>query len=111
MDGEEGFSAVLSREGLVLKKGDMRVEMPRSRIRSAKYVRTYRYGRALLVIGAALLVAFGLGAALIALYYLSKEEALVLRYRRRDYVLTGERAALSRIRGHVLPRHAPAQRA
>ncbi|MEM2869123.1 MAG: hypothetical protein QW379_01690 [Thermoplasmata archaeon] len=101
VDGEEGFSAILAEDRVVIRKGERRVEMPRSSPPSMKWCKRYRYGRAILAMGAILIPVFGLGVVLLALYYLSSDKALVLRYREKEYILTGGEGNLTRIKNHI----------
>jgi hypothetical protein len=97
VDGEEGFTARLHGTGLVLRKGDLYVRIPPGEVRSAVWSRRDRYPRLLFRIGIVLLVALGLGVVLIALYYLSRYEALVITSGDREYALFGDRAGLEKI--------------
>ncbi len=101
VDGEEGFSLRLGESGLALHKGDRRVSMPYAKVSSAAWERRYRYSRTLRSIGIVLLVAVGLGAVLIALYYLTSFEALVLVFGGKEYTLSGDRDLLERVQSAV----------
>jgi hypothetical protein len=101
VDGEEGFSLRLGESALALSKGARHVSMPFAKITSASWDRRYRYSRTVRNIGIVLLVAVGLGAVLIALYYLTASDALVLAYGGREYQLSGDRALLQRVQSAV----------
>ena len=60
-----------------------------------------RYGRTLLWMGLALLVAVGFGLVLLALYYLATCEELVISYECKEYAVCGERSALEDIRSRI----------
>jgi hypothetical protein len=101
VDGEGGFSLRLGESGLALRKGDRHVSIPYAKITSAGWERRHRYSRTVRNIGIVLLVAVGLGAVLIALYYLTAFDALVLEFGDREYQLSGDRALLERVRSAV----------
>jgi len=101
VDGEDGFSLRLGESGLSLRKEDRHVSMPYSKVSSAAWERRYRYSRTLRNIGIVLLVAVGLGVVLIALYYLTSHEALVLGYGGKEYTLSGDRALLERVQTRI----------
>jgi hypothetical protein len=101
VDGEEGFSLRLGDFGLSLRKGARHVSMPFAKISFARWERRYRYGRTLRNIGIVLLVAVGLGAVLIAIYYLSGRDALVLGFGGKEYQLSGDRPLLEMVRSAV----------
>lgn len=102
VDGEEGFSLRLGETGLALGKGDRHVSLPYARIDSAGWERRHRYSRTVRNIGIVLLVAVGLGAVLIALYYLTAFDALVLASGEKEYQLSGDRALLEKVRSRIL---------
>jgi len=101
VDGEEGFSLRLGESGLALRKGARHVSLPYAKVSSARWERRYRYGRTLRNIGIVLLVAVGVGAVLIALYYLSGRDALVLGFGDKEYQLSGDRPLLEKVRSAV----------
>lgn len=98
MDGEKGFSARMDEGALELRKGPKKVRMPFSEIASVARGRRHRYGRTMFWLGVALLPALGLGIILLGIYYQSGYEALVIGYHRRKFALSGDAAALKRIR-------------
>ena len=101
VDGEEGFSLRLGESGLALRKGARHVNMPFAKVSSTRWERRYRYGRTLRNIGIVLLVAVGVGAVLLALYYLSGRDALVLGFGGKEYQLWGDRPLLEKVRSAV----------
>lgn len=102
VDGEDGFLLRLGGSGLALRKGARHVSMPYSEVSSASWERRYRYSPTLRNIGIVLLVAVGLGVVLIAIYYLSGQDALVIGFGGREYQLSGDRPLLEKLRGRIL---------
>jgi hypothetical protein len=101
VDGEDGFSLRLGESGLSLRKGARHVRLPYAKVAPPRWERRYRYGRTLRNIGIVLLVAVGVGAVLLAFYYLSGYDALVLGFGGREYRLSGDRALLEKVRSAV----------
>jgi hypothetical protein len=102
VDGEEGFTLKLGESGLLLRKGDRRVSMPYAAISSAGLERRPRYSRTVRNLGIVLLVAVGLGAVLLAIYYLAAHDVLVLLFKGKEYQLSGDRALLDNVRSRIL---------
>jgi hypothetical protein len=102
VDGEDGFSLRLGETGLALRKGDRHVSLPYAGVDSAGWERRHRYSRTVRNIGIVLLVAVGLGAVLIALYYLAAHDALVLACGGKEYQLSGDRELLEKVRSRIL---------
>ena len=101
VDGEDGFSLRLGESGLSLRKDERHVSLPYAKVSSSGWERRYRYGRTLRNIGIVLLVAVGVGAVLLAFYYLSGYDALVLGFGGKEYRLSGDRALLEKVRTAV----------
>lgn len=90
-----------SESHLLLRKGDRQVRMPFSEITSAAWGKRPRYGRALLWMGIALLIAVGFGAVLLAIYYFTGYEALVIAYDGKEYAVSGEHARLEDLQARI----------
>jgi hypothetical protein len=102
VDGEEGFSLRFGESGLSIRKGTRHVGMPYARVSSAAWERRYRYSRTFRNIGIILLVAVGLGAVILAIYYLTAFDALVLKHGGTEYQLSGDRALLDRVQSRIM---------
>ena len=101
VDGEEGFTLKASESHLLLRKADRHVRIPFNEITSADWRKRQRYGRTLLWMGIALLIAVGFGAVLLAIYYLPSYEALVITYDGKEYAVSGERARLEGLQARI----------
>jgi hypothetical protein len=101
VDGEPGFSVKMAPGVLGLRKGELHVRMRKDRIKSVSWEKRYRYGKLMLYIGIALLVALGVGLLLILLYRSSRYDALVIKYGKGRYGLSGDRELLERVRLYI----------
>jgi hypothetical protein len=97
VDGEAGFTVIMKGGKLLLRKDDRHVRIPADAVKGLKRGKRYPYGRLLQWMGIILLILFGIGLILLALYYLSGKDAVFLRYNNIDYELTGGKETLDRI--------------
>lgn len=106
VDGEEGFLVRLDPGALVLRKGPKRVSMPFGEMASIRSGRRPRYGRTMFWIGVALLPALGFGTILLAIYHFTRQDAIIIGFRKRNFALSGDEKTLGIIRdaiGHERP--------
>jgi len=101
VDGEEGFNVRLDDGALELRKGPKKVRMAFPEISSFSRGRRPRYGKTMFWIGIAILPALGFGAVLLALYYFSARDALIVGYQKRKFALSGDERTLRIIRDGI----------
>lgn len=101
VDGEQGYSLSMGASHLSLRRAERRVKLPYDGTSSGGWGRRYRYGPTLRTLGIALLPVLGVGAVLLALYYLSGYDVMVLKFEGREYPLSGDRALLEKVHRRV----------
>ena len=101
VDGEVGFTVRMDGGKLMLRKGDFHVQIPADKVKGLQRGKWYPYGRLLQQMGIILLIVLGTGIILLLVYYLSGKDAVLLKYRKAEYALTGDKEALDKIESYL----------